>query len=85
MGKSDITFPIMAMCQKEVTARGSFRYGPGDFKLAVELVSNGSVAVEKLITEVVPFEKAEEAFRKAKSGEAVKMLIAGPNERPDCD
>lgn len=80
MGKSDITFPIMAMCQKEVTARGSFRYGPGDFKLAVELVSNGGVAVEKLITEVVPFEKAEEAFRKAKSGEAVKMLIAGPNE-----
>ncbi|KAG8407386.1 Endo-1,4-beta-xylanase 2 [Metarhizium acridum] len=36
MGKSDITFPITTMCQKEVTARGSFRYGPGDFKLAVE-------------------------------------------------
>lgn len=80
MGKSDITFPIMAMCQKEVTARGSFRYGPGDFKLAIELVSNGSVDVQKLITEVVPFKKANEAFKMAKSGEAIKMLIAGPNE-----
>lgn len=80
MGKSDITFPIMAMCQKEVTARGSFRYGPGDFKLAVELVSNGSVDVQRLITGVVPFKQAEEAFHKAKSGETVKMLIAGPNE-----
>ncbi|KJK75140.1 D-xylulose reductase [Metarhizium anisopliae BRIP 53293] len=80
MGKSDITFPIMEMCQKEVTARGSFRYGPGDFKLAVELVSNGSVDVQRLITGVVPFKQAEEAFHKAKSGETVKMLIAGPNE-----
>lgn len=80
MGKSDITFPIMAMCQKEVTARGSFRYGPGDFKLAIELVSNGSVDLRKLITGVVPFKQANEAFKMAKSGEAVKMLIAGPNE-----
>ncbi|TQV93493.1 hypothetical protein V2A60_010103 [Cordyceps javanica] len=80
MGKSDITFPIMAMCQKEVTARGSFRYGPGDFKLAVELIANGSVAVGRLITAVVPFAEAEHAFRRAKSGDAVKMIIAGPNE-----
>lgn len=83
MGKSDITFPIMAMCQKEVTARGSFRYGPGDFKLAIELVLNGSVNVQKLISAVVPFRDANEAFKMAKSGETVKMLIAGPNEDLD--
>jgi len=29
MGKPDITFPIMAMCIKEVTCKGSFRYGSG--------------------------------------------------------
>lgn len=81
MGKSDITFPIMAMCLKEVTARGSFRYGPGDYELAVDLVGSGKVDIKKLVTTVVPFDKAEEAFKKVKEGEVIKILIAGPNEK----
>ncbi|KAI5919194.1 GroES-like protein [Camillea tinctor] len=80
MGKADITFPIMGLCQKEVTAKGSFRYGAGDFKLAVELVANGKVNIKQLITRVVPFEQAEEAFKAAKGGDVIKILIAGPNE-----
>ncbi|KAF5603127.1 alcohol dehydrogenase like domain protein [Fusarium subglutinans] len=80
MGKADITFPIMAMCQKEVTVKGSFRYGPGDYELAIELVSSGRVPVKKLISDVVDFHQAEEAFKKVKEGQVVKVLIAGPNE-----
>jgi len=83
MGKSDITFPIMALCLKEVTARGSFRYGSGDYKLAIELVAAGRVDVKKLITGVVEFKHAEEAFKKVKEGEVIKILIAGPNEKVD--
>jgi len=81
MGKSDINFPIMAMCLKEVTAKGSFRYGAGDYQLAVELVATGKVEVKKLISGVVSFKEAEEAFKKVKEGEAIKVLIAGPNEK----
>lgn len=81
MGKSDITFPIMALCLKEVTARGSFRYGSGDYKLAVELVAGGQVDVKKLINGVVAFKDAEEAFKKVKEGQVIKILIAGPNEK----
>ncbi|KAG6126608.1 hypothetical protein E4U28_000459 [Claviceps purpurea] len=81
MGNSDITFPIMALCLKEVTAKGSFRYGPGDYELAIELVASGVVDVKKLVTTVVPFEKAEEAFKKVKEGEVIKILIAGPHEK----
>ncbi|KAK2595641.1 Endo-1,4-beta-xylanase 2 [Conoideocrella luteorostrata] len=81
MGKSDINFPIMAMCLKEVTARGSFRYGPGDYELAIELVASGKVDIKKLVTTVVPFSRAEEAFKKVKEGEVIKILIAGPNEK----
>ncbi|KAF9774826.1 hypothetical protein IL306_007130 [Fusarium sp. DS 682] len=80
MGKADITFPIMAMCQKEVTAKGSFRYGPGDYELAIELVSSGRVPAKKLISGVVDFNQAEDAFKKVKQGQVVKILIAGPNE-----
>jgi D-xylulose reductase len=81
MGKSDITFPIMAMCLKEVTAKGSFRYGSGDYKLAVELVADGKVDVKRLISDTVPFERAEEAFKKVAEGQVIKILIAGPNEK----
>jgi D-xylulose reductase len=81
MGKADINFPIMALCLKEVTARGSFRYGSGDYKLAIELVAQGKVDVKKLINGVVAFKDAEEAFKKVKEGQVIKILIAGPNEK----
>ncbi|PQE03227.1 alcohol dehydrogenase -like domain-containing protein [Rutstroemia sp. NJR-2017a BBW] len=80
MGKADITFPIMEFCVKEITAKGSFRYGSGDYKLAVELVSTGKVDVKKLITGEVKFEDAEEAFTNVKEGKGIKTLIRGPNE-----
>ncbi|ETS76543.1 D-xylulose reductase A [Pestalotiopsis fici W106-1] len=80
MGRSDIEFPIMALCQKEVTARGSFRYGSGDYRLAIDLVGSGKVDVKSLITMVVPFLEAEQAFEKVASGQVVKILIAGPNQ-----
>lgn len=81
MGKPDITFPIMALCLKEVTAKGSFRYGSGDYSLAVDLVSRGVIDVKKLITGTVKFEDAEEAFKSVKAGKGIKVLIAGPNEK----
>ncbi|KAH8160152.1 hypothetical protein CIB48_g8095 [Xylaria polymorpha] len=81
MGKDNITFPIMAMCLKEVTTKGSFRYGSGDYTLAVELVASGRVEVKKLISEVVAFKDAEKAFNKVKQGEVIKILIGGPNEQ----
>jgi D-xylulose reductase len=80
MGKADITFPIMALCIKEITVKGSFRYGSGDYKLAVELVSSGKVDVRSLITGTVVFEQAEQAFKDVKAGKGIKTLIAGPNE-----
>ncbi|CZR68374.1 probable xylitol dehydrogenase [Phialocephala subalpina] len=81
MGKADINFPILALCTKEVTAKGSFRYGSGDYKLAVELVATGKVDVKKLITGTVKFEDAEQAFIDVKAGKGIKVLIAGPNEK----
>jgi len=81
MGKADINFPIMALCTKEVTAKGSFRYGSGDYKLAVELVANGKVDVKRLITGTVKFQDAEQAFHDVKAGKGIKVLIAGPNEK----
>ncbi|KAJ6151849.1 hypothetical protein N7470_006977 [Penicillium chermesinum] len=72
MGRSEIQFPIMAA--------GSFRYGSGDYKLAVGLVSEGRVNVKQLITGTVKFEEAERAFLEVKAGKGIKTLITGINE-----
>lgn len=78
MGAPDIMFPITEFTVKEVTAKGSFRYGPGDYQLAVELISSGKIDVKKLITHRVKFEQAEEAFKLVLGGTGVKILISGP-------
>jgi D-xylulose reductase len=80
MGKPDITFPIMAMCTKELDVKGSFRYGSGDYQLAVDLVAEGKVDVKKLITGKVKFEDAEKAFAEVKAGKGIKVLIEGPGQ-----
>lgn len=79
MGKSDITFPIMELCMKEINVRGSFRYGSGDYRLAIQMVQRRQVDVKKLISGVVRFERAEEAIQKVKGGEVIKVLIKGSN------
>lgn len=81
MGKPDINFPIMTLCINEVTMKGSFRYGSGDYKLAVEFVALGKVDVKALITDTVEFKDAENAFRSVKEGKGIKVLIKGPNEK----
>jgi D-xylulose reductase len=77
MGRSEVTFPIMAACTKELNIRGSFRYGSGDYKLAVGLVASGKINVKDVITSTVDFHNAEQAFKEVKVGKGVKTLIAG--------
>lgn len=77
MGRSEMNFPIMAACTKELKVKGSFRYGSGDYKLAVGLVASGKINVKDLITSTVDFQNAEQAFKEVKVGKGVKTLIAG--------
>jgi len=79
MGAADIKFPIMAMCTKELNVKGSFRYGSGDYALAVDLIASGRVKVKDLISRKVAFEEAEEAFKDVKAGKGIKILIGGPS------
>lgn len=80
MGRPDIEFPIMAMCTKELKMSGSFRYGSGDYKLAVELIAAGKVEVRKLITDTFDFTDAEKAFKMTKAAKGIKILIRGPED-----
>lgn len=78
LGKEKIEIPIVELSEKEIKMVGSFRYGPGDFEMAMQLVREGKVKVGELISSVVPFEKATEAWEKTRKGKGIKNLIAGP-------
>lgn len=69
---------MMTMVSKELTVKGSFRYGPGDWALAIDLIGSGRVSVKELISKKVRFEDAEEAFGDTKAAKGIKILIAGP-------
>ncbi|KAF2820248.1 GroES-like protein [Ophiobolus disseminans] len=77
LGKPKVEFPIVAMGQKELMVRGCFRYGPGDYELAVGYLRQGLIDVKPLISSVTKFEDATEAWEKTARGEGIKILIQG--------
>jgi len=77
MGRAEVTFPIMALCTKEIAVKGCFRYGAGDFELAIGMLRSGKISVKELISGVVPLEQATEAWETVRRGEGIKTLIQG--------
>ena len=77
LGKPTISFPILAMSEKELHCHGAFRYGPGDYETALGFLEKGAVPVKELITKVFPFEKVTEAWEATKRGEGIKNMIQG--------
>ncbi|KAG9006635.1 hypothetical protein FRB94_000561 [Tulasnella sp. JGI-2019a] len=84
MGASEITFPIVSALVKEIIFRGSFRYGPGDYALAISLVAQGKIDLKPLVTHRYKFDDAVEAFEAMKAGKGkdgkgvIKAIIDGP-------
>lgn len=73
-------FPMAAVCERELTVKGSFRYGVDDYSLAVKLLETGKVDVKPLITHHFKFEQAVEAYELVKAGKAIKAIIDGPTD-----
>ncbi|KAJ4287159.1 Endo-1,4-beta-xylanase 2 [Kalmusia sp. IMI 367209] len=78
LGNPRIAFPIGEICDKEATLKGSFRYGPGDYKLAIQLLQSNRVHLGDLITHEFSFSEAEEAFKNVSTKAGIKTLIYGP-------
>lgn len=78
LGRPQITFPVGDLCSKEGVYKGSFRYGPGDYELAVNLLDKGGVSVRELITHEYGFWEAETAFENVSKQQGIKSVIYGP-------
>jgi len=61
---------------RELTLIGARLYDRGDFEQAVALVADGSIAVERLISKVVPLTQAPAAFEALEAGgDVMKILV----------
>ncbi|KIM25198.1 hypothetical protein M408DRAFT_331303 [Serendipita vermifera MAFF 305830] len=84
MGAPNVQIPIVLLLVKELVIKGSFRYGPGDYALAIALVGQGKIDLKPLVTHRFKFEDAKLAFevnRKGKSEDGkgvIKAIISGP-------
>jgi D-xylulose reductase len=62
------------MCEKETVLKTAFRYGPRDHTIALD---SDKINVQPMISSVVPFEPATEAWEKTRRGEQIKNFIEG--------
>jgi len=87
MGHPEVVMPITALLTKELTLKSSFRYGPGDYRLAIALASQKKVDLRPLVTHRFRFEDAISAFEATKKGKSedgkgvIKAIISGPGVR----
>jgi L-iditol 2-dehydrogenase/D-xylulose reductase len=84
MGPSTVPIPMFAIVTKQLKVLGSFRYGQGDYPLAISLVERGLVDLKPLVTHRYKFTDALEAFELTKKGKdadgkpVIKVIIDKP-------
>jgi D-xylulose reductase len=85
MGNPNVTLNISMIMTKELNYKGSFRYGPGDYPMAIGLVSSGKVDLKPLVTHRFAFNDAIVAFKATRAGKSedgkgvIKAIISGPD------
>ncbi|WVO16212.1 chlorophyll synthesis pathway protein BchC [Cryptococcus depauperatus] len=67
-GPPDVSIPMFRVVTNEIQIRGAWRYGSGDYPLAIDLVARGQVNLEPLLTHTFKFKDALEAFEITKAG-----------------
>ncbi|KAI5206026.1 sorbitol dehydrogenase [Aureobasidium subglaciale] len=80
IGKPHMSVPILALSEKELKFYGCFRYGSGDYSLAVKLLERGTVDLKTLISSITPFQAATDAWDRTARGEGIKNLIRVDND-----
>ena len=60
---------------RELTILGARVYQRVDFEKAVELLDNGTIPADLLISKIVPLSETQDAFADLESGRAMKILV----------
>lgn len=77
IGKQNLDFNFTTIQKKELRIRGSRNAMRRDFEELIDLVKRGEVALDKIVTNEYPFEKAPEAFGdfSRNAGRMLKVLL----------
>lgn len=59
----------------EITVVGAFSYHPTYHELALELLKQGVIPADRLISDTFPLEKVGQAFEAAASGDVLKVVV----------
>ena len=76
-GKKEITFLHSILLKKELNVYGSRNSYPTDFKDVIDLISSGKVDVLKMVSDIYPMDRADEAFKALANnkGDLCKVLV----------
>lgn len=76
-GKKETTFLHSVLLKKELNVFGSRNSYTSDFEHVIELIAGGEVDVMKLVSDVYPMKRADEAFKALANnkGDLAKVLI----------
>jgi D-xylulose reductase len=75
---ANIDFPMQRVAENELHICGSFRYSAGDFEAALQMLATNQIDVKDLISTILPFDHAIEAWELTGKGQGIKNLIRGP-------
>lgn len=76
-GKKETTFLHSILLKKELNVYGSRNSYPSDFKDVIDLISSGNVDVLKMVSDIYPMDRADEAFKALANnkGDLCKVLV----------
>lgn len=76
-GKKETTFLHSILLKKELNVYGSRNSYPSDFKDVIDLISSGKVDVLKMVSDIYPIDRADEAFKALANnkGDLCKVLV----------
>jgi threonine dehydrogenase-like Zn-dependent dehydrogenase len=70
-----VEIPLHLVQDREIELHGSAMYTGEDIRAAIDLIEHGAFPADRIVTAVLPLEKAAEAFALAASGEEIKVAI----------
>jgi L-iditol 2-dehydrogenase len=77
-----IGLDLGAVFFREVSLQSTYSAGPEDTRDALELLVCGHIDAESVISHRLPLERADDAYRLAAEGEAIKVVIEGDGGMP---
>lgn len=73
---ADVSVPLPVIQDHQIRIQGSATYLPVDYAESIELLRQGHVRADDIVTSIVPLAAVADAYAQSVSGEHIKVLVA---------